>query len=65
MTGEKIRRGMAFGGFALVLGIVVMPLALNVFYSGPIEPLLQSIIWLVIAVVAAFGFYLGYTGWGQ
>jgi hypothetical protein len=65
MTGEKLRRGMAFGGFALLLGIGVVPLALNVVWTGPVPQAVSAILWLVIAALAAFGFYLGFSGWGR
>lgn len=65
MSDPRIRRGITFAGFALILSILIMPLALNVVSPGPVSPTVTSILWVVIAVLTAVGFYMGYSGWGR
>jgi hypothetical protein len=62
---DKVRRGVAFGGFALVFSIFVIPLARNVVAKGPLDGFGLAVVWLLIAAITAFGFYLGYSGWGR
>lgn len=65
MSDPNIRRAITFAGFALILSIIILPLALNVFFTGPVSPTVTSILWVLIAVVTAIGFYMGYSGWGR
>ena len=55
---------MMFGGFALVMTILIVPFAVNVFYDGPVGGIASALVWVVIASVTVLGFYLGYNGWG-
>lgn len=63
--GERIRRGVTFGGVALLLSLLIVPLALNAVWQGPVPEALTAMLWLVILALTAFGFYLGYSGWGR
>ena len=53
-----------FGGFALVMTILIFPLMINVFYDGPVGGIVTALVWVAIAALTGLGFYLGYTGWG-
>lgn len=68
--GKKIRRGVTFGGVAMLLSMLFLPLIVNFATLGAEEtpggnPVQQAILWGIIAIITVTGFYLGYTGWGS
>ncbi|MHB1005919.1 MAG: hypothetical protein ACYC3S_09795 [Chloroflexota bacterium] len=61
---SRLRRGVLFGGFTLVMAILIIPLAINVVYDGPVGDIGSALVWVAITALTVFAFYLGYNGWG-
>lgn len=65
MSPDKLRRGISFGGFSLIMAAAILPIAVALIWEGPLGPIGTGALVVLIAAITAGGFYLGYSGWGK